>query len=241
MKSQYSYGYLKEAVTAHLDLEESELSLNNISARFHLFANEAIQQICATRPKYTYFTFDVVSAFEKLVHSDGILRLATQDELNWEALGATEPTFASEAETIEWYNTQGIYLQNQVVEMPDDFLSFASRQAFFFTDFITNKTRATSSHYQVYSTNELVPFMVGTYMIPYRATWVFFDSITTDKDLVPMPSDLALTIPLYVASVHLQQQNLSLAQAKRQEFEIALSRCKSTDDLPNITINSSYE
>ncbi len=46
MAGQFSYGYLKEAVTAHLDLEEDELEAMNINQRFHIFANEAIQSIC---------------------------------------------------------------------------------------------------------------------------------------------------------------------------------------------------
>ena len=56
-----------------------------------------------------------------------------------------------------------------------------------------------------------------------------------------MPSDLLLTIPIYVASVCLQQRNLAMASAKRQEFEIALSRCKSTSFLENKDITPTFK
>jgi len=146
MASQYTYGYLREAVKAHLDLEEDELGLMNINSRFHIFANEAIQNICSSKPKYVYFQFQAVAEFVPLVYDNGVLRVATTEEQEWETRGLAEPNFASDEQIAEWYNDLDIYLVGQVIPMPDDFLSFVSKKAFFWTDYITNKQSLPSTH-----------------------------------------------------------------------------------------------
>ena len=130
MASKFSYGYLKEAVRAHLDLEEDELETMNINQRFHIFANEAIQQICHSKPKYKYFEFKAVTDFTPLVYDDGGIRIATEAEQNWNQHGLSEPIFASEDEVANWYNEQGIYLVGQVITIPNDFLSFANKAGY---------------------------------------------------------------------------------------------------------------
>ena len=47
-----------------------------------------------------------------------------------------------------------------------------------------------------------------------------------------MPADIVLCIPLYIASICLQIDNAQRAAIKRNEFELALSRCTSTDFMP---------
>jgi hypothetical protein len=241
MASQYSYGYLKEAVKAHLDLEEDELEVMNINQRFHIFANEAIQQICSSKPKYTYFQFDTVNTFPPLVYDDGVIRIATVAENNWESLGLSEPPFATDEETAEWYNQRGTYLVGQVITMPADFLAFAVKKAFVMTNSLTNKIEATKAHITYLSNSELLVHYAATYLIPYQATWFTFAQNTEEDALVLMPSDLALTIPIYVASICLEQRNLSMAGAKRQAFEIALARCKSTNFLENKSVTPSFK
>jgi hypothetical protein len=241
MAGKFSYGYLKEAVRAHLDLEEEELEVMNITSKFHIFANEAVQQICHTKPKYGYFQFTTVAAFTPLVHADGLLRVATIEEQNWVAYGLPEPTFASTDEIAEWYNKQAIYLVGQVITMPDDFLAFAIKKAFVWTDSIANKITVTKEHISYLSNNELVAYYAATYLIPYQGIWVTFAMDDSENDLINMPSDLLLTIPIYVASVCLQQRNMTMAQAKRQEFEIAVSRCKSINLLETISITPSFK
>lgn len=241
MVSKFSYGYLKEALRAHLDLEEDELEVLNINQRFHIFANEAIQNICHKKPKYLYFQFDAITAFTPLVYDDGVLRVATIEEQNWQAHGLPEPVFASEDEIIAYYNERNIYLVGQVITMPTDFLMFANKKAYAWTTSISNKIAITKDYITHLSNDELIVHSAATYQIPYEALWYTFAQDNEDDDVIPMPDDLLLTIPIYVASVFLQQRNLNMAQAKRQEFEIAVSRCKSSNFLDNITITPSFQ
>ncbi len=235
MASKFSYGYLKEAVRAHLDLEEDELEVMNINQRFHIFANEAIQAICDSRPKYQYFEFTAVAEFTPLVYDNGLLRVATKDELLANVL-----TFATNDEIIAYYNEQHIYLVGQVITMPNDFLSFAAKKAFLWTNYLNNRVEATNAHITYLSTTELIVSYAANYQIPYRASWITFSQENEDNDEVLMPADLALTIPIYVASVVLEQRNLNMAQAKRQAFEIAVRRTKSTNLLENQSVKASF-
>ena len=241
MAGQFSYGYLKAAVNAHLDLEEEEVAAMNINTRFHIFANEAIQNICHSKPKALYFEFQALSEFIPLVYDNGVLRVATTAEQNWAEYGLTEPAFASDDETAAWYNTQNIYLVNQVITMPEDFLAFLVKKPFVWTTYLTSKETATKQYLTYFSDTEIVVHYAANYLVPYSATWMTFAQTQDDKDIIPMPGDLALTIPIYVASVFLQQRDLNLAKAKRQEFEIALSRCKSTNFLENISVTSTFK
>ncbi len=240
MASQYTYGYLKEAVRAHLDLEEEELELLNSNQRFHIFANEAIQHICHKKPKYQYFQFEAVAEFTPLVYDNGVLREATDAEIDWEAQGLPEPNFATTDELADYYNTRNIYLVGQVITMPEDFLAFAVKKAYVWTDSLLNKQAITKTHMLYLSNNEIVVYYAATYQVPYAGTWITFMQDSDDSLVIDMPADLALTIPIYVASVFLQQRNMNMAQAKRQEFEIAVSRCKSTNFLENKDVSASF-
>ena len=232
MIGQFSYGYLKEAVKAHLDLEEDELEVLNINQRFHIFANEAIQHISSKKPNSVYFQFQAVDEFPTLVFDDGVLREQLPTD-------SSNLTVATAEETADWYNAQNIYLTGQVIDMPSNFLLFAPKKAFYWIDSIQNKMDA-KAYITYISASEFFVLGAATYLIPYRASWLIFGADDKEDMIVNMPSDLALTIPIYVASVFLQQRNANMAQAKRQEFELAVSRCRSVDFLETKSVSRSF-
>lgn len=58
----YTWGYVKDATLAKLDLDEEEASVQNLINRFPIYANEAITQICsAIKPKKSFAKFNVLS------------------------------------------------------------------------------------------------------------------------------------------------------------------------------------
>lgn len=60
----YTWGYIKDAVLAKLDLDEEEASVQNLVDRFSIYANEAMIQICSTvKPKKAFAEF-VVDEFD---------------------------------------------------------------------------------------------------------------------------------------------------------------------------------
>ena len=88
--------------------------------------------------------------------------------------------------------------------------------------------------------NQLKYYKPGRYLIPARFLWYRFDSGIGDEVEIDMPADILLTIPLYIAAVCLQVDNMQKAQILRQEFELALARCTSGDMLKLNDVPSSW-
>lgn len=56
----YTWGYVKDASLAKLDLTEEEADTQNLLSRFPFYANEVITQICSSiKPKYTFAEFEI--------------------------------------------------------------------------------------------------------------------------------------------------------------------------------------
>ena len=56
----YTWGYIKGATLAKLDLEEAEANAMNMLNRFPYYANEAMVQISsAVKPKHTFFEIEI--------------------------------------------------------------------------------------------------------------------------------------------------------------------------------------
>lgn len=139
----YTFGYLREAIQAHLDLNEEETQAMHLQERYHIFANEAMQAICGTKPKYKYFEVEAVTSYDPIIYlGDNKYRKATEAEINWECnitpdmteteINVLKPNFADALSTKLWYEGQNIYLLNTPVYMPDDFIAFANKQAWAF-------------------------------------------------------------------------------------------------------------
>ena len=55
--------------------------------------------ICAVKPKYDYFTATAVEAYTPIINEgDGLFRIATIEELNWE-VADVQPNFADDIDT----------------------------------------------------------------------------------------------------------------------------------------------
>lgn len=255
-----TFGYIREATQAHIDLDEQETQAMHLQERYHIFANEAMQAICSVKPKYDYFVVQAVSKYLPVINEgNNIFRLATEDEINWEVLGAPEPNFADDVDTKKWYEGQNIFLLNTRVRMPDDFVAFANKLAWAFIiynsfeseAFVTGtwsptpyeslkKVKATKSMFSYSGSNTLTFHEIGEYHIPYKGIWYRFKSGLGDAEVIDMPDDILLTIPLYIAAQCLQMDHAQRAASKRAEFELALARVNSTDFLENIKVTPTF-
>ena len=58
----YSWGYIKDATLAKLDLDQDEANVIGLLNRFKFYANEAMTQICSSiKPKHCYWEVDISS------------------------------------------------------------------------------------------------------------------------------------------------------------------------------------
>lgn len=265
----FTYGYIREATMAHLDIDEEEAQAMNLLGRFHIFANEAMQAICSSKPMYKYLEFEVVLAYTKLVreidddgHISDKVREATREELNWniEEDGPMNVVFLNDTQMRAYWNERGIYQVSDKVSMPQEFISFTDRQAYKLAGHGCNyeswlslddehlKNRISETRFKAivdndfsyFGKNQIKFYKAGHYEIPCKCLWYIFKSGMSDEDIIDMPSDILLTIPLYVASICLQIDTPQKANIKRGEFELALSRCTSTDFMPLNKVKSTW-
>lgn len=253
----FTYGYIREAVLAHLDIDEEEAEAMNLLSRLHIYANEAMQAICASKPMYQYIDITVVEKYDLVVTdaARSFFRPATADDLK-----NPDTIYLTKEEMLEYYHNQNIYEINEPIKMGDTFITFVNKfcwhiykkkptmeQIFEHIAFdtpvkeITVREEAKPNRDFMYtSKNQLVFYKEGRYLIPASFLWYRFDSGIGDKQEIDMPSDIFLTIPLYIASICLQIDNMQKAQILRNEFELALARCTSGDMLTLNKIPSTW-
>lgn len=258
----FTYGYIREAAMAHLDIDEIEAQDNNLLSRFHIFANEAIQAICASKPMYQYIDVTVVEKFDPIVTDGSFFRKATYEEINWDSTtqGELGVVFLNDKQLKEYYHDKDIYEIRETISMKDTFIAFANKQAYkiivkkpsieqlleaeaFNKPIINFEEKAYAdidNDFSYISKNQIKFYKPGRYLIPAKYMWYRFDSGIADDTEIDMPSDILLTIPLYIASICLQANNMQKSQILRNEFELALSRCTATDMMPLNKIPSSW-
>lgn len=144
----YTWGYIKNATLAKLDLEESEANTMNLLNRFIYYANECIVQISSTvKPKHTFFEVTVddtnVDTLIKMptdfiafgddvnyiiCHDDlinkNVRRVATDED--FEYVGTNQIVFHTVGRYLISYDALWIFLSNQsdndVLEIPVDII-----------------------------------------------------------------------------------------------------------------------
>ena len=249
----FTYGYIREAVMAHLDIDEIEAQDNNLLSRFHIFANEAMQAICASKPMYQYINVTVVKKFDPIVTDGSIFHKATEEEIN-----NGEVTLLNDIQLRDYYHNLNTYEIGEIVSMKDTFIAFANKQCYkidttkliteesFFEEYVnkpitnTPKRAKANEDFCYFSKNQLKFYEPGEYLIPAKFMWYRFDSGIADTTEIDMPSDILWTIPLYIASVCAKINNMQKAQILRNEFELALARCTATDFMPLNKVQSSW-
>lgn len=209
-----TYGYIREAVQAHLDLDEQEIQAMNLHARYHIFANEAMMAICAVKPKYEYHIVNVTKELlnTKIKMPEDFIAFA--DKQAWAFVVSNA------------FDTER-FIQGDRDLVPQEYSG-------------VQKVKADKTMFAYTGSNTLTFFKEGTYWIPYKGTWFRFVSGIGDDQSIDMPIDILLTIPLYVASICLRVDHPQSSAAKRAEFELALARVTNTDFMSVNQITPTY-
>ena len=248
----FTYGYIREATMARLDIDETEAEAMHLLERFPLYANEAMQAICASKPMYQYIDVTVVKEYAPLVRDGAFLRPATDAEIEAAKDGSQSVVFASEADTINYYHERSIYKQFETMSMSHLFIAFAYKAPFIIEykkptpedifnneafgtpipHIITKREAEPEKDFAYTSQNKIKFYKTGKYQIPAKYFWFQFESGMGDDVEIDMPVDILMTIPIYIASICYQVDNERKAQILRNEFELALARCTATDFMP---------
>ena len=136
---KFTYGYIREATMAHLDLDETEAQAMDILRRFPIYANEAMQAICSSKPKYEYVDVKIVKKFAPLVLDGANFILASEEQIkqleDWLKTPEDErpdestlPTFANHEQLKDYWHEQNVYEVCEKISMETGFIAFANKQ-----------------------------------------------------------------------------------------------------------------
>lgn len=218
----YTWGYLKNAALAKLDLDTEvgtdEVTNYNFINRFHIYANEVMTQICSTiKPKRTFFEVDVFDVCRTI---DGKMYI---DNVEYEGL-----ILSSDGKIITDSNgTVVMYKSGTLITMPLDFISFGDDVCTRQCDNIISECHDDVLMYKGY--NQIICTARGTYDISYNARWyTFLPSTDENTVLDSIPMDILDCIPSYIAHQCYKIDDEYKSSVYRNEYEIFLSRIDDT-------------
>ena len=128
-----------------------------------------------------------------------------------------KPRIAAFKFTVVANDAEGDYHLNDVITMPDDFLSFADM-----TNYHNNKPYDDIVYL---SDRDFVVGELGDYVIYYNALWEDITQEVIDEDSVLTTHTSVLNcLPTYIASQCLAQDDIQRSTSLKNDFELMLSR-----------------
>lgn len=192
----YTWGYIKAAALAKLDISENEARTQGMLTKFHFYANEAMTQICSSvKPKASYFAVTIYSDLDAAA-----LELGVNSDMYKEVVD------------------KHLYV-NGTVELPDDFVSYGNNLDIEIVDGKNQELHDTDYAYTSYKT--IMFFKPGAFLISYNARWYTFTSSLRDDEILNIPLDILECIPSYIAS---QSDDEVKASMFRNEYELFVAR-----------------
>ena len=218
----YTYGYIKDAILKKLNLTEAEALEQNLLDTFIYNINECLSQIASTikpdfKTKEVFVYHGQVPIPEELQIEDNIpvdVRLEKEEKL-------------------KKYLSDKV-AENQLFEMPEDFIAFSGHPVFqeiVPTPFGGHLEPMCEVHEEVVHVDRkhIMFKKPGIYKITYDARWPTFTDKMQDADELDIPTDVLLCIPSYVASQVWKIDDERKANIFRNEFEILFSRINNSD------------
>lgn len=244
----YTYGYIKEACLAKLDMSNEEAVRLGIFNKFPFYANEAVTQICSSiKAKATFAEFLV---FDKKDYANCIRSKFGHVELDelediWNTKKCNVedlPIAPINYQTI-WhkYHDDKVVFLGEIVNMPSDFVSFGDDiNRRFNCELYVHSTipeEATDEMWNTMGTNKVMFLKPGKYMISYNARWYTFTPSIDDGVVLDMPADVVDALPSYIVSQCLKVDDEAKANTYKTEFEIFLARMDDNNYRTNKTIH----
>lgn len=221
---QYTWGYIKEAALAKMDIDSNDANAQGFIRRMHVFANEALTQICsAIKPKHDFVHVEVMSvreAWNYCINKYGIYA-------GIDTPLPTRPIEITPTQQLFWNEYEKIVKVGVPFDMPADFISF-NDDMITMTNVYGYTSEAHDDDCHILGDRHVVFLKPGVYDIPYNARWYFFMSTTDNNALLDIPMDICDALPSYIASQLFKIDDEIKAQIYRNEYEMMLSRIDDT-------------
>ena len=220
------WGELKQATLDKLFLDEAEAQQQGYLTKFSYLANECLNIIAnRVKPKIGTFQFNVyektVKGINFIFNDSKIVYTDLQGEQheiepNKEILYYETDQKKYEYDGEKLVETINISVDNPVIKMPDDFISFTN---------MINYHNGEPDPTLIYIGDKQIKLSKsGSYTIYYNAEWekITKDIVTDNKEL-NIDSSVLHCLPSYIASQLLAQDDIQRSVMLKNEFELMLS------------------
>lgn len=233
---KYSYGYLKEAVLAKMDMTSEEANELGLLNKIPFYANEGLAQITAgIKSNHKYMIFNVRSSIEHKRYLKDKFKLDRTDFLNDDMIpdSSLSPAYLTARKEYNAYAHTNI-----ASNMPEDFIRWSQDKVLWskFDDGELHEVGTES--YTTYGDTQIIFFNTGVYHIPYDAYWCQFNPSMLDITEIDMPQDIMECLPAYIASQLFKIDDEQKASILRNEWEIAIARIDDNASTSRPTIHN---
>lgn len=238
----YTWGYIKEATLAKLDMSSDEAVSIGLLNKFPFAANEAMTQICsAIKAKSTFAEFNVCGKTELYCYIRNKYHLPCDFDMSFlytPNCNAEDLPIApyNLQEIRQWFIDAKIVFVGEVYRMPLDFVNFSddiNRVTRFGCDYTEEVSDA---DWSTMGTNSIMFKKPGYYIISYDARWFTFTPDLKDDYLFDIPADILDCLPSYIAYQCFKVDDEAKANTYRTEFEIMLARIEDNKARTNKTM-----
>lgn len=227
----YTWGYVKEATLAELDMSLDEVTEIGLLNKFPFYANEAITQICSSiKAKATFARFNVwdkYEYFEKLIKRYN-LPVDFDFSFLWKVRQCNVEDLPIAPYNMQkmWqdFHNDNIVFTGDIVRMPEDFINFGDDINRVTREPYIHNEEVSDTDWNTMGTNSVMFKKFGDYLLSYDARWITFTPSMKDEEELDIPMDILDCLPCYIAYKCLKIDDEAKANTYRSEFEVMCSR-----------------
>lgn len=219
---------IKQATLYKLFLGEEEAQQQGYLEKFQYLANECLNLIVnGVKPRIASYSFQVENEKDVLkgegfvydainktiVDRHGNKYIYDENKIYLDLLIGKKLKIKNNV----FFEPENIFLTNEHISMPDDFLSFYD---------VVNYVNGEKNPKITYLTDRIIKLKdKGNYTIFYNALWKDIDKNDIDRDNeLDIDYSVLNCLPSYIASQVLAQDDIQRATILKNEFELLLSR-----------------
>lgn len=244
---QYTWGYVKEACLAKLNLNEQQANEQGFLSAFPYYANEAMTQICsAIFAKEVYLQMKVQfkqKAWQEITEKYN-LYIDEKQPIPEPIINPQDEEFTQK--TAFWTEWNSYYFVGEPIDFPDDFIKFSNDVAYVKPNPIYVGGQKVKDYDFIEAFDDVLVYVgynqvicngEGEYRIPYAARWFFFTKDTDNNQRITAPVDVVDAIIPYIVSQCYRIDDERVSQIFRNEYEMAIARIDDTTFRAQRTFN----
>ena len=229
----YTWGYIKEAALAKMDLSVNQAVDMGLMNKMPFYANEAITHITsAIKAKRAYVEYEcrdrdvVLCELKEKYHLDDVSYLLKQP--------CDKSTLSSDQlSALDEYNSY-VYV-GDTIKFPDDFVMWSDDINFRapYKGFHFGFSEASDEDYQTLTGNSFMFMKTGYYKMAYKAKWFKILPTTLDSFELDCPDDILECLPTYIASQLYKIDDETKSAILYNQYEMMLARIDENDYASN--------